>query len=224
MENIKISKDECSYKACFFAVRHENKDDLVTSLLKYDIGKYLIAMETADDSHHATNGQHFHILVQMSAENYHTWSQYIKRKYKLRGQSRDGNARQYGTLREIRDLEKLATYMCKDKNVISNMAQKDLDRWANASFKKDFKQIHYKNLMRYLQDRDKTKTNFDGSTEIGDGPTDIGLAIINYYRTNCKDMTLNPTTVKMYVYKYLLYYSSMEDYSIYIHMFPQEYR
>lgn len=211
------------YIAFFFAIKHEHYNYLKNTLDKYEIGKFLIAQETDPKVHIESEGQHFHFLVQMTIESYAKYSKVIRDKFKLRGRATEGKPRQYGRIKDIKDLDRMAAYTLKDGDYYTNMDDKDLDKWYKLSFKKDLKQKHYNKLMKYI-DEYPIKCISEWPENCNEQPTkhfpqSIALAIINYYRTNCMDTGLTPSIIRSYVNKYLLYYSSHDDEQIYHFMF-----
>jgi len=113
-------------------IPHDEQEYLEETLKEYDIGKYVIGMEHADSV-----GEHFHFLVQFTDADYHKYSKRVfKDKFNLRGQNRGGKCKQYGKLKEIRDLEKMTAYTVKDGNVITNMTDKEIQKYTELSYKK----------------------------------------------------------------------------------------
>lgn len=81
--------------------------------LKHNI-QYLIVGERAEGVHHETNGYHYHIMANLNEKEYRALMAKINRKYKLRGQARDGKARQYGKIKDaLGDPFRMMCYMFK---------------------------------------------------------------------------------------------------------------
>ena len=106
---------------------------------RYKDRQYLIVGEK-------TPYEHIHYLTTMSAKEYRNYANVVfRQKYQLKGRATKDNARQYGKVKEIRDLERLKAYMLKDGieynvNVFTNMKKKDLESvYSRLSFKKNFK-------------------------------------------------------------------------------------
>ena len=104
---------------CFMAhIQHKECDRICKDLEPY---KYIFGMETSDY-------EHFHFLVEMSDKQYHAFSKKVfKDRYKLRGRATKGAPRQYGKEKNIKDIQKIARYTCKDKNVRTNLTEEELD-------------------------------------------------------------------------------------------------
>jgi hypothetical protein len=175
------------YLAFMAAIPHIHFDYLEETLKEYNIGTYIIAAETCD-AHAETNGQHFHFLVQMSQQDYH---KYCKRVYKdthqLRGRPVSGKPRQYGKLTQIHNLEKLKCYTVKDKNIRSNMEQKELDVYLEKSFTRDeknkfiddlFKKLNEVKLQNWTTVRYGIRDDIDYNASAGN------------YRVICKEMII----------------------------------
>lgn len=99
-------------------IKHSETDYLKEELKGF---KYLLGLETSEY-------EHYHFLVEMSDKAYHAFSKKIfKDKYKLRGRAIKGCPRQYGKEKSIRDIQKVARYTCKDKNVVTNIPEEELE-------------------------------------------------------------------------------------------------
>lgn len=124
---------------CFFAaILHVNEPDILTIWKDYSdqIGQYVISKEIADGKHTETTGEHFHFCAEMSPETYHRLSKRLfKDKYKLRGQARNGLARQYGKVSEIRDTARMIAYCLKDGDYKTNIPHDELEQYKKISFK-----------------------------------------------------------------------------------------
>lgn len=123
--------EELQYIAFMAHLPIKDADQVLEVLKEYDIGTYLMGLETKPYDH-------IHFLVQMKEEDYHRFSKRVfKDKYQLRGRAQKGAPRQYGKVKKIDDLEKMKAYTVKCKNVLTNMEQKDLDRYLEKSFIKE---------------------------------------------------------------------------------------
>lgn len=78
--------------------------------------------------------EHMHFCIDMSDKEYRNFAnQVFRQKYNLRGRASNGKSRQYGKIKEIRDLELLLAYMLKDgieyhKNVWTTMDKNMLEK------------------------------------------------------------------------------------------------
>lgn len=149
-------------------------DNLADSILSYDPeGKYLITHEVADYSH-------FHVLCDFDDEQWILFRNTILRnRYKLRGQAKKDLPSQYGKIKTIKDVEKLLTYMLKDKgDKRTNVPDNELDEYIKKSFKKPDDRNHIEKCL----DTIPTLTYKLQYTE-----TDIQyikISIIDYYKKN----------------------------------------
>lgn len=116
---------------------------------KFKDRRYLVVGEK-------TPYEHMHFCIHMSSVEYRNFAnQVFKQKYKLRGRATKNERRQYGKIKQIRDLEKLLTYMLKDgieyfKNVWTTMNRKMLEElYETKSFEKEEKP--YLKFMKYLK-------------------------------------------------------------------------
>ncbi len=116
--------------ACMFHLEEEHAHYLEQTLLSYDIGLYLIGFE--NDKY-----PHFHVLFQGDTKIYTNFSKKIVEKFKLRGKAKDGKSRQYGKVKDIESVDKMAAYTLKDGNIRTNMEEKDLEKYRSISYKKN---------------------------------------------------------------------------------------
>jgi len=139
------------------AIKHEEKDNIIKYLEEYidEDASYLVSMETADDSHIETEGQHFHFAVCMSEKTYDKFRKTILvNRYKLRGQAKKGLPRQYGCIRNVRDETKFLTYMTKEKNenlIFRNIDLDQIQQYIEDSYKKEKKTDYVDTLMEHLE-------------------------------------------------------------------------
>ena len=113
-----------------FHINLSEYDYIEDTLKEYDIGAYFIGFE--EEPYH-----HYHILFEGNDKIYNNFSKRIVEKYKLRGKAQVGACRQYGKLKNIKDIERLKAYTVKDGCVRTNVSQKILDEYIEVSFKKE---------------------------------------------------------------------------------------
>lgn len=111
--------------------------NVVTTLLQYEsVGNYLVCGET-------TPYEHIHYLVEMDDKDY---KRYAKRvfidKYKLRGRATRNLCRQYGKVKNIKDIEKAISYTLKDQQIddewlFTNMDVNVVVDYLGKSYKKE---------------------------------------------------------------------------------------
>ena len=117
---------EQEWIACFFALPLETFDDLEKRLLSYDIGPYIIAYENEPK-------EHFHLLFKGTKQIYTNFSKSIVEKYGLRRTGKGGLIR-YGKVKEIRDIEKMKSYTCKQQNIRTNIPDEEIKLIIEKSF------------------------------------------------------------------------------------------
>lgn len=133
---------ERKYIACFFAIAESNFDLLEEQLLTYDVGPYIIAFE--DDPK-----DHFHLLFEGTEQIYSCFSKKIVERFGLRRKGKGGLIR-YGKVKEIRDIEKMKSYTCKQKNIRTNIPDSELKGILEKSFVKESKKKSLDMLVEYL--------------------------------------------------------------------------
>lgn len=119
---------ESPWETFYYAIKWKLTNDLNYQFLKqkllHHIGdkKWILAREVAKDgSHHSTDGEHVHVFAQITKQQYESLNKNIKDKFKLRGQPRDGIGKQYGKVRQIRSIDRMAAYCIKDENYETNL-------------------------------------------------------------------------------------------------------
>lgn len=119
-------------------IPHEHIDYIVNDLEEQqEIITYLVGLEKSK-----TVGEHMHFLCCVNSDSwYHKWSKKVfKDKFKLKGKAYkiggNGYPRQYGKLKEIKDLEKMGSYTVKDGNIRTNMSKNEIDNFVQKSYKK----------------------------------------------------------------------------------------
>jgi len=190
---------------------------LEDTLQEYNIGNYLIG-------HEISPYEHYHFLVEMTTADYHLFAERVfRKKFKLRGRAKDGNARQYGKIKNIEDLEKLKSYTIKDGNYRSNMPEQDVAKYFETSFKKAEKKKIYEEISEYLEEN--FQFNFTYDTFLGEAKYyeekrmtqfqkniyQIKLNIINYLRINT-DINMCRSNINSYTQFFLKKTSMLSDY------------
>jgi len=206
--------------AFFCAVRHEHYDYLENTLQEYDIGLYLMAAEVTPLAHQATDGQHFHFLVQMNDTDYHKFAKRVfSDKFKLAGRAGNGKARQYGRVKKIEDLERLAAYTVKDGNIRSNMSEEQLKTYKEQAFtleeKKDFRDklmqhliVAVKDLVEYKKEQFLAHgycQSKDRADYIKWRPVEVYAMIIKYYRNLEDKLPVTPAQIESHVRYFMMY-------------------
>lgn len=115
--------------------------------------KYLIVGES-------TPYEHLHYLVEMTPKEYKNYANLtFKQKYNLRGRAVAGKSRQYGKVKEIRDIERMQAYMIKDSleynvNCFTNISKDKLKLLKETISYKKTEKYPYKIFINYLKSND----------------------------------------------------------------------
>ena len=194
------------FKFFMVALPHSNAAELESWLKQYIIegSEYIIGLEICS-SHKETDGQHFHIAVEMDDKIYDTFRKSVLvNHYKLRGRATKGLPRQYGIVKQVRDETKFLAYTVKDQNIITNITDKSrLNKYIEQSYKREEKQTFEKSVFEYL---DAKLPPFDCALST---TYPIQLKILDYYRNNT-DKLPALSTLKYLSLKYLFQKSPFE--------------
>lgn len=181
-----------SYIAFMAVIPHSYADYLEQTLQEYDsVTQYIIGLETSTKTHQDNSGQHFHFFTDMSSKHYHTFSDRVfKKKFHLRGQARKGLPRQYGKIKDIHDLDKMAAYTVKDGNIRTNMNENTIQHYIDNSFKKEEESTLREKIYEY----------FDALTYDSNDST----SLLSLYQYKCwKD----PTFLRIHLFRYFREYT-----------------
>jgi len=202
------------WKGFFVGIKHIHKDDVFNLLMEYKIGGYIIGYETAPDSHLETDGEHSHFILQISPQDYHNFSERLKRKYKLRLKALDKKRpRQFGALTKIEKLDKLKAYTLKDGDYKSNLSEKELKELAGMSYRKETIHTLWDKLVEHLhQVPYPTGPCTQTFINAGRGTSDeyaraLRRAIIEFHVVNKTNKSLTKTTVESAQRKYIMYHA-----------------
>jgi len=208
-----------SFMSFMAVIKHDQIEYVQETIQEYDsVTEYLIGMETSADSHQDNSGEHMHFLVKMSDTHYKNFADRVfRKKFNLRGQARKGLPRQYGKIREIQDLEKMAAYTVKDGNIRTNMEDKDIQRWIELSFKKDADKEFRDMIYEYLDTCPAPETINDGFNVVANvdhskPPQFLRISILQYFRENSNKIP-NANTIKSFITGYMLYHNK-KDYTL----------
>lgn len=200
--------------AFFCALPHDQSSNVIDSLEKYldPLAPYLVALETSSNSHQDTSGEHYHFCCSMNSLQYDAFRKTIfVKKYGLNGQARNGKARQYGKVRNIRDETKMLTYTVKDKNIYyKNYDLSFIQEILQNSFPKIERRDLREEIMEYLANIDKTQY----LPNLVEYIQDLEVNIIKFFRINKETYSFKVPTknyIKYLVVYYLMYYTTQDD-------------
>lgn len=183
--------------AFFCALPHTEVDYLEETLQEYDsTTQYIIGMETSKNTHQDSSGQHFHFFTDMSPKDYHKFAiRVFRNKYKLRGQALKDKPRQYGKIKDIHDLNKMAAYTIKDNNIRTNMDKNIIENYQKISYEKHKEQDIREELFDYLKNQYETD------------PYKIRTHILAFFRVRSdkNKKSLSKNTIHSYLISYMMY-------------------
>lgn len=120
---------------------------------------YLITHEVSKTAHIETQGSHFHLYIDGSF-NYDAFRKTVLVKYySLQGQARNGVGRQYGKIKDIRNVIEYCRYCCKDQDEdyivetcrYRGYTSQDIINFIHESYKKENYLSLYQKLIIYLK-------------------------------------------------------------------------
>ena len=146
----------------------EHYDYIEDKVKQYCSGTYFIGFE--DTPYH-----HYHFCVEMTEEQYANFrSTVFIKKFKLKGQARDGKAREYGLIHNIKDIEKMKAYTIKEGNYRTNLSDvQELEQILENSFSKKEKVDKEKEILKqlHIQSIEEMRVNaIRLCVEIGNNP------------------------------------------------------
>jgi len=191
--------------------RHDISADLQINLEHYlDISaRYIIAAETEKGVHAQTQGQHFHIVADMTDKEYDSFRKtYLVKKLKLSGQARNQRSREYGRIRNIRDETKLINYTVKNNNIIyKNIDLKTIQQHISDSYISKKPKEFVTEIMQYLQAIDHYIGSDGNATTTPTFDTQsVEKSILAYYIENDIGKPLSRQTIKSLTTKYMMYF------------------
>ncbi len=139
---------------CFFQIMHENHQHVIDKIIKYnDNGNYLLSLETSKNTHQETKGQHIHILYDDVNNNYHLLAKTLMTTFNLRGRAIEGKPKQYGKVKNIKDLDKACAYTIKDGYYYTNIEDTEaLNEWISLSYEKNQSRDIYNEWLEYMNE------------------------------------------------------------------------
>jgi len=138
----------------------EEFDNLERELEESNLQRFIISHEVS-----SKGTSHFHFLCQTQEGDLKFYDNFRKRnfidKYKLRGQPKKDLPRQYGKVRDINELDKMASYTIKDEDFrVMNISQEEIDDMIDNAFNKTDKVKLLKDKMIEYVELKLCKGNF----------------------------------------------------------------
>ncbi len=199
------------WKAWFAAIAHEHEQEVSTLLNEYNIGGYIIGLETTEDSHKETNGEHMHFVAQISNQDYHNLSERLKRKYKLRGKALKDKPRQFGCVTKIENLEKLKAYTLKDGKFKSNLTEKELKQLIDISYRKESVHTLWDKLVAHLDKVHCAPSDIYVNNKYSCYINDLRRSVIEFHVQNYTQKGLSRSAVESAARKYIMYHSKIDE-------------
>lgn len=209
-------------KFFMMALAHTEKDTIWSALQDYvdSSAQIIMAWEVAKGVHKATNGEHFHIAIDMDDKSYEAFKKtIIIKKYNLKGRAQDGTARQYGVIKaeKIRDETKFLSYTIKDNNYYSkNIDLEKLQKLYESSYQKEERKTKHQLLMEYLLDK---QPEYPLTDEKYLDPFKIEFAIMEYYIGHLGER-ISKSQLKMLTVEYMMVHMPIRLWHMdYIHLY-----
>ena len=202
---------------------HDLSNSIISDLEEYldPSACYIVALEKVKDAHKETNGEHFHVMAEMSKKSYDTFRKTILvNKMKLSGQARNGKPRQYGVIKNIRDETKLMSYTLKHGNYITkNIDIKTIQEYYEKSFISKKKTEFIDQIMEYLQtvDHYNCEDSMNESVHSIDFQS-IEKSIIKFYISEKIIKSISKSQLKSLTTRYLMHYAKVSIDTIYTYI------
>ena len=185
-------------------------DYVEETLKEYDIGGYVIGIET--EPYH-----HMHFAVEITERDYHKFAKRVfKDKFKLRGQAKSGLCRQYGKTKSVKDIDKMLAYTVKDGNVRSNLEDGQLEKAFEQSFKREekleFIEMCAKELeawyIKFCEDNSDVMPSMNNPSL-----RDLRIGVIGIFRKKGLK-TITKSKVEQVIYRYMMLPKEFENYTV----------
>ena len=116
MENYKIQEESITHEhsthAFYADVPWEENEVAVQDLLAFYFDKYVVGYEYSSQD----KVPHIHVVAYGEAGQYNSYIAKIKKLYDLKGRAIKGSRKQYGKVRNIKDLDNMISYTVKSGN------------------------------------------------------------------------------------------------------------
>lgn len=194
-----------SHTIAFFAhIPHLHIDEVLSKITTDDyVEKYLIGLETA-----SSVGDHMHFVITHLFETdrdrwYHNFSKWFKKKFSLSGRAYKNQCKQYGKVKDIRDLERMEAYTVKDKNIRSNYKDEELKNLIQKSYEKEDLQGYYtwflSKIAKYEEDEETNALQFKKTSVYKNLSHDEKKSVLNYNENFGRRLE----NIKLYIIKLL---------------------
>lgn len=217
-----VLKSRNNWVAFMCHLPKEEFDHLERELEESNLQRFIISHEVSDKG-----TSHFHFLCQTQEGDLKFYDNFRKRnfidKYKLRGQPKKDLPRQYGKVRDINELDKMASYTIKDEDFrVMNISQEEIDDMIDNAFNKTDKVKLLKDKMVEYVESKLCKGNFQKYAEheeiviiiikfCFENKIEVRRSLLDsyYYHfrqfTTKKDLQYSPNHMYNAIYKQMVY-------------------
>lgn len=109
---------------CYYGVFHTEYEYVKSRLTHHCKHNWVINKEIAE-GHPLTNGEHIHIMAQMTQQEYACMNKNMIDKYKLNGSAKQGKTRQYGK-EKVKSIPNFYNYMIKDGKYETSLTNEEI--------------------------------------------------------------------------------------------------
>lgn len=208
-----FSDNSNNWVSFYFAIPHSYQSQVLKTLEPLFNSYYLITQEVSTTSHKDTSGEHYHVMFIGNDIQYRKCITNLKKFYSLSGQARDGHARQYGKVRDLRDPFRMGAYILKQSMFQhTNFPSEIISRLEEASFEKPTINSNSERdeIMEYLDQH----IDLDKPTEVTqlinhsyyETPRQVKIAIIDYHVQHPEIKFLTTHRLKYLCQYYLMYH------------------
>lgn len=176
--------------AFFIAIQHNNEMEIeiLKWFIRNNIQRFIVAAETAIETHVETEGQHYHFAFYADGDRkYNNFIKWFKDNYNktLRGRCEGGLPRQYGKVKHIRDTDRMIAYTVKSKSYITTLPVDYIVACSKIAFEKpeDMKTACLKHIQQVQKDYDDA----NDPNEMAENPKQLQFNYLNIYGKNDND-------------------------------------
>ena len=188
---------EAQYGFC--GILHTKIDQVEKALHDYHITKYLLGMETCENTHENSNGEHIHFLMYIdpSFTIMKNFKEHMRNTFGLGGKANKKGKPYYGWgNKEIKDHDKLSSYTVKDKNIRSKgFTQEELDEFIKNSFPKSEERNLYKECIKAIETNKPHISNRTSESSLIIDYVSLEIYILKFHMENdskiCKSKMKN---------------------------------
>lgn len=135
----------------YAGIKREEKNNIIKLIKQYQFNWILIGMESKDNVHHLTNGDHVHFLYETSRKTHDAFKKALIRAYNL-GSKNQPNKSSYGFPKKpIEDMQRLKAYTLKELDYYTEgLSEDEIELLKTISFPKEEARDYSKEAAEYL--------------------------------------------------------------------------